>query len=848
MGDLKSGFEEVDGVRLGYLIIKGKQMFALSQVFTDLLKNIPRTTVHKRMDHLKVKKHHCDLEELRKLKAINSIAFHAAKCTLISREDVEALYTSCKTERVLKTKRRKISRALSTPDLQPQHTATDPYSSFWKENKLWLGLNESAQPLPIRRKASRPGDTGLLPASDLPHIFSKYTGHSYPEIARSPCKHPLNYETAPVVGNYVTFHPDPPYFRSVLCSKHPAAAAAAAAYYSQPAAAAIAQTKLAAAAAAGSPVGLTYRYKRKRACEAAPKDCLLTAPGSARRLLIVPRPCKPRGAAAAAGTAACLERFHLGNGFCTSQQPHAGSFPESYSSDSESSSYSDHAANDSDFGSSLSSTSNSVSSEEEEDEEEEEGSGLSDSSEVSSEEEDTTSESDSSSVSSQVSVQSIRFRRTSFCSPPSMAQANFLYHLAAAAPSKPPASEEAGRLSDLQSAQCGVKSELPEEWSHQSWAPKAPPVCCSGSPGSCFAEIRDDRVSEITFPHPAFSNNAKSTDLTINCAAKGASSPSPKTNNAFPQQRIFREARKCLQATTTHCAHNNTIAARFLNNDSSSTAANSEEDSKIPHCIEFATDLPSLQTDWEGDAAPATAAAELECTDPGNKTLPFLHNIKIKIEDSSANEEYEPDLSKHKLKCECNETKDEFNSVTESNNPDILLTAKEDSACTEKETTSLNALTQSQVLSCTLGTPKPEDGEYKFGARVRKNYRTLVLGKRPVLQTPPVKPNLKSARSPRPTGKIETHEGTLDDFTVTNRRKRVASNVASAVKRPFNFMANFPCPPSLIIGNDGDLLPAYSLNTTKDSQPPHKAHPVWKWQLGGSAIPLPPSHKFRKFN
>ena len=114
MGDLKSGFEEVDGVRLGYLIIKGKQMFALSQVFTDLLKNIPRTTVHKRMDHLKVKKHHCDLEELRKLKAINSIAFHAAKCTLISREDVEALYTSCKTERVLKTKRRNNRRWLAS--------------------------------------------------------------------------------------------------------------------------------------------------------------------------------------------------------------------------------------------------------------------------------------------------------------------------------------------------------------------------------------------------------------------------------------------------------------------------------------------------------------------------------------------------------------------------------------------------------------------------------------------------------------------------------------------------------------------------------------------------------------
>ncbi|KFV76277.1 SKI/DACH domain-containing protein 1, partial [Dryobates pubescens] len=500
MGDLKSGFEEVDGVRLGYLIIKGKQMFALSQVFTDLLKNIPRTTVHKRMDHLKVKKHHCDLEELRKLKAINSIAFHAAKCTLISREDVEALYTSCKTERVLRTKRRKVSRVLSATDLRPELAPADPFSGFWKENKLWLGLNGSPRPLlPIRRRALRPG------------------------------------------------------------------------------------------AAAQQPAG---------------------------------------------------------------------------------------------------------------------------------------------------------------------------------------------------------------------WAPAAPALRCSGGLGSCFAEIRDDRGSEITFPHSEFSSNAKSTDLTINCVAKGASSPSPKTNNAFPQQRILREARKCLQATATHRADNNTIAARFLNNDSSSAAANSEKDSKIPHCIEFATDLPSLQTAPEEDAASAgaAAAAELQCTDPGSEALPFLHSVHIKTEDSSANDEYEPDLTTHKLKCECNDTKDEFYGVTESNHQDALLTAKEDSACTEKETTSLNPLTQSQVLSCTLGTPKPEDGEYKFGARVRKNYRTLVLGKRPVLQTPPVKPNLKSARSPRPTGKTETHEGTLDDFTVNNRRKRVASNVASAVKRPFNFMANFPCPPSLIIG------------------------------------------------
>lgn len=218
MEDLESGYEVVDGVRLGYLVIKGKQMFALSQVFTDLLKNIPRTTVHKRMDHLKVKKHHCDLEELRKLKAINSIAFHAAKCTLISREDVEALYTSCKTERVLKTKRR--SRALPTKKLLPgEPPSPDPYSGFWKENKVWLGLNETGQPM--KRKAFAARD--LLPAADLPHFLSQYTGRGYSGLPGSPCKSPLDYKTAQIPGDCVGAYPNSlPYIRGVLCSKHPA--------------------------------------------------------------------------------------------------------------------------------------------------------------------------------------------------------------------------------------------------------------------------------------------------------------------------------------------------------------------------------------------------------------------------------------------------------------------------------------------------------------------------------------------------------------------------------------------------------------------------------------------------
>ncbi|XP_053569936.1 SKI/DACH domain-containing protein 1 [Bombina bombina] len=799
MGDLESGFEVVDGVKLGYLIIKGKQMFALSQVFTDLLKNIPRTTVHKRMDHLKVKKHHCDLEELRKLKAINSIAFHAAKCTLISREDVEALYTSCKTERVLKTKRRRISETLATKDLREEHPSPDPYSCFWKENKLWLGLNESAQP--IKRKAFATGDTNVqLPAAHLPHFFSKYTGQSYPGIPRSPCNSHLNYETSQISEDCVAaFHSSLPYFRSVLCTKHPA-------YYYQ---SAIAAHKL------GSPAGGTYRYKRKRSAEGgADKD---SNSRGGRRLLLIPKPYKSKG------TPVCLESFHFLNGFCPQHLAH---LQESYSSDSESSSYSEQAANDSDFGSSFSSSSNSVSSDEEE---EEEGS-LSDSSDLSSDG-DSSSDSDSSSASSQVSVESIRFRRTSFSSPPSkpplLAQANLLYHS--------PSPEDGSRLGQNKAGPREIKSEIQEEWNDPGWGSKTFNVYCPSGFGSSFTEITSDRASGISFPHSGFSSNVKRTDLTINCVTEGASSPSPKKNNEFPQQRIHREANQCLQSTPTQCVENNTTAPRSSNCVSASAGIVEKKVSKISGAADIPVD--PIQT-------PNCGVNEDTCTN-----LSFLQNVKIKIEDSSTNEEYESEATKHKLYFECNVAKDEIDSdLSENKTEDALLQTKQDSECTDQLTTSLNMLSPSQALPCTLPITQPEEGEYKYGARVRKNYRTLVLGKRPLLQTTNCKPNLKSARSPRPPGKSDLYEGTLDDFTVTNRRKRLTNNVASAVKKPFSFMANFPCPPSLIIGKDGDLVPAYSLNSTKDSNPPNKAHPVWKWQLGGTAIPLPPSHKFRTFH
>ncbi|NWY57894.1 SKDA1 protein, partial [Chionis minor] len=81
-GDFHAGYQEIEGINLGYLQINGTQMFALTQVLSDLFKS----------KHLGA----IDLKELRTLKAINSVPTRAVKCSLISKADLEALCTSCK--------------------------------------------------------------------------------------------------------------------------------------------------------------------------------------------------------------------------------------------------------------------------------------------------------------------------------------------------------------------------------------------------------------------------------------------------------------------------------------------------------------------------------------------------------------------------------------------------------------------------------------------------------------------------------------------------------------------------------------------------------------------------------
>ncbi|XP_053549883.1 elongin BC and Polycomb repressive complex 2-associated protein [Bombina bombina] len=104
-----------------------------------------------------------------------------------------------------------------------------------------------------------------------------------------------------------------------------------------------------------------------------------------------------------------------------------------------------------------------------------------------------------------------------------------------------------------------------------------------------------------------------------------------------------------------------------------------------------------------------------------------------------------------------------------------------------------------------------------------------------------------SRRVGRPCGRMgqrkkKTPSGRMDG----PQSKRLSSTTNHPIRPAFSFLDNFPVIPSLVVGEDGDLNPACSLRTN-NSKNVSKAHPVWGWHLGGNAIPLPPSLKFRTF-
>uniref|UniRef100_A0A8C7ZBZ0 Uncharacterized protein n=1 Tax=Oryzias sinensis TaxID=183150 RepID=A0A8C7ZBZ0_9TELE len=216
-------------------------------------------------------------------------------------------------------------------------------------------------------------------------------------------------------------------------------------------------------------------------------------------------------------------------------------------------------------------------------------------------------------------------------------------------------------------------------------------------------------------------------------------------------------------------------------------------------------------------------------------TPPFnLCNVKVKVEENC--DEYEYQSQTTVVKCKRDKTEggngqspaikqgDFFKSgikVTEKS-PDVAprspcgpqeCRSKQDSPCLEEG--------ELKNKSCRA----PVQGNKKLRG-LRTHSKQNLLGANRAASSS------SSSSSPRLAGCDETSTEDLP-----SRRKR--STVVSPAKTAFSLMANFPTPPSLIVGSDGDLCPAYSLNSLRGPGPPPPSHPVWRWRPGGQVLPPP---------
>uniref|UniRef100_UPI00358EFB07 SKI/DACH domain-containing protein 1-like n=1 Tax=Myxine glutinosa TaxID=7769 RepID=UPI00358EFB07 len=833
---LQCGYEVVDGVKLGYIITNGRQMFALSQVFTDLLKNIPRTTVHKRMDHLNVKKHYCGLQELRKLKAINSIAFHAAKCTLISREDVEVLYNSCRTERVLKTKQRRPRRnksqrhdrgAFDGP--RPSSSAREDKAEGGAAGKMMRGAHEGELVPCVPPRRTSPSHRTTVKPSRKDARSARRKGTGTPAGRAWDAR---NYENAPAL-------PLPALYvgsSAFLCSLLPGCAALCA------------SSAMATAGEAPQDVFCAQRGRplsRFGGCRV-PRTNLTQFSGTIKERSGAIRD-PARGVLAPGLQLCCPIEAQRPNGFVG-----YSSWPglDDASSDESSisaggSSWSDgvdeHIDDDEDGG-----------DEEEEDFEDEDYSTLYSSDSSTDSDREGSSDSECSSVSSRASSQSIRYRRAGLVGCGHGKSFGAFRAAIEPCPEYQPPNNKASytfaeRCATAGLTDCPFKLFFPVGKAEQAYGIE--PFMSKGNAANfrtCLPSVVHPAARREHFsgwdlsvlPQTRVEDNKQALFQRLPhgyCSGPGPRQPVECDDIVCKAEFIKRERSESdnLAFASGHAAPDQFGVADGLNK-----------------CHGEGRDLSAL--------AIAVDVSKVKIEVCPERSLPKSENVAQCSWDSKI------DLTVKKERIDEQKSPRKGKSGGKKGQT-TLETVLDSGASAEHGFAGCTA----NVEQCTLKTCKKATSS-NVGCKQWIQSQPCTLTKITSCDTLSQLPSVKRRASPQTTprkcksatgGQADSaNRSSRDEGHAQGQRSPGASRAPGASlgkrravpsgKRPFHLMANFPSPASLTLGEDGDLRPAYpsSCGGLATKPPPHKSHPVWKWQMGGAVTPLPPSYKFRRYD
>ncbi|XP_075578780.1 elongin BC and Polycomb repressive complex 2-associated protein [Pelecanus crispus] len=703
-GDFHAGYQEIEGINLGYLQINGTQMFALAQVLSDLFKDIPRTTISKKMETLKIKSRRCDLKELRTLKAINSVPTRAVKCSLISKADLEALCTSCKSlsprrrKRKRKSKRREQLLLPAPGELFPcpRPQLLPPCRAGGCCAPAAPGRPPPPPAFPKPRSA---------PAAPLPQPFLRACPafQKPPGRGRRGCGLPAR--GGLFAGVLAAYPRDLALLRPAAA--HPSAPAAA----------------------------LAQPGRRRR------------GPCCAKGLF----PARGGPAAARKGRAAAFPG-------CKRQGTSAG-----YSSDSDSSL---------DFGGSSPATS-SDSSEEEEEEEEEEGDTSCSS------EEGSSSESESSSLCSGDSVQSTRYRQAAL---PRFQPQPPREPLGEERPAEPPPS--AGKALRPDPSLLFLSQQL---WARTLRASTLESLSAAAAAGPGAQPLPELYAKQEASP---------SSSSSFSSSSSSSPPPSPSsTPGGAPQQKEggFGGAEPCAKGKDLHKdAWNNR-----------------------------ASPGPGQRAEGQGAASAGRALAQEPA--PGSAPHPPARERAgtpgPAPPGEPRREHFDRLIRQSKLWCYAKG----FNLDGKSLRP-----GGRTEPCKGAE---LKAPGSKRAESPGTLSNKALRGN---GSERNAKRRRLARGAEAERQ------QSSSKGRPQKTPRRNAKKG-------NTHCKRLGSAGPTPPRNSFSLMGNFPCIPSLVVGEDGDLCPASSLGV-KNSWALSKTHPLWSWHLGGNAIPVPPSLKFRGYS